>query len=318
MKNKNQSLIPFLLPASERSNSAFFDEYKFLTNWETAEHDGWRLPATSDAHDWCGLWRTIGCIETEKHKKLGFGDVVYVNHYQRSCFRPACKKCYEKWLGRQTNRSESRIHKYSEQTGRKPIHVVLSVSSWDVNLSFKEMKKKARKILKEVGMVGYALIFHPFRFNKRIRCWYYSPHFHVVGFGTVDRIADSYYKNYWFIKNLGVRKSVSHTFYYLLSHCGIKKKFHALTWAGVLSYSKLKIIDEPVFDKCPICNGEFVELYFDGLDPPIYQGRYFLGIVNSDGWHLVQTMSEDEVATPYRYEFAPTRELNEILKNLVN
>lgn len=317
-KKQNQSLIPFLLPASERSNSAFFDEYRFLTNWETAEHDEWRLPATGDAHDWCGLWRSVGCLNIEKHKQLGFGDVVFVKQYQRSCFRPVCKICYEKWIGRQANRSTTRIQKYSEQTGRIPIHVVLSVSNWDFYLPFKEMKKKARKILKEIGMAGYAMIFHPFRFNKKIRCWYYSPHFHVVGFGRVDGIANSFYKNHWFIKDLGIRKSVFHTFYYLLSHCGIKKGFHALSWAGVLSYSKLKIHDEPIITKCPLCNGEFVELYFDGLDPPIDGDRYFVGQLNSDGWHLVQTMSEEEIATSCRYEFAPTRELNEILKSLVN
>ncbi|MCH6560578.1 hypothetical protein IH799_09520 [candidate division KSB1 bacterium] len=80
----------------------------------------------------------------------------------------------------------------------------------------------------------------------------------------------------------------------------------------------MKIIDEPEIVKCPLCNGEFVEIYFDGLDPPIKEDQYFIGQLNSDGWHRVQTMSEDEMATFYRYEFAPTRELNEILKSLVN
>jgi len=317
MIKKNQSLIPFLLPASERSNSTFFDEYKFLTNWETVECDGWGLPATAEAHDWCGLWRTIGCKDTEKHKLLGYGNVVFVKQYQRSCFRAVCKKCYEKWLGRQANRATRRVEKYAKGTGRKPIHVVLSISNWDINLPFKEMKKKARKILKEIGMKGYAMIFHPFRFNKKIRCWYYSPHFHVVGFGWVEGIADSYYKNYWFIKYVGVRKSVFHTFYYLLSHCGIKKGFHALSWAGVLSYSKLKIEDEPKNHRCPICNSKFVELYYAGWDPPIKSDQYFEGILDSDDWCLVQPMSESEMVTPYRFDYASTRDLNETLKGIV-
>ena len=152
-----------------------------------------------------------------------------------------------------------------------------------------------------------SIIFHCFPICKKLV---------FVKKGRVDGIADSWYKNHWFIKDLGIRKSVFHTFYYLLSHCGIKKGFHALSWAGVLSYSKLKIHDEPIITKCPLCNGEFVEIYFDGLDPPIDGDRYFVGQLNSDGWHIVQTMSEDEMAISYRYEFAPTRELNEILKGL--
>jgi len=75
---------------------------------------------------------------------------------------------------------------------------------YGVSISLKDNKI----ILKEIGMDGSAIIFHPFRFNKKIRYWYYSPHFHVVGFGLVKGIVDSYYKNYWYIKDVGVRKSV--------------------------------------------------------------------------------------------------------------
>ncbi len=131
-------MIKFLLPASEQSKSDFYEEQKFLTNWDDVEHDGWRLPGTSDPHDWCGMWKTIGCVNSEKHKQLGFGDVSFVKQFQRSCYRAACKECDKKWMGRQSNRSTRRIEKYAQITGKTPFHVVLSVSDWNVNLLFPE------------------------------------------------------------------------------------------------------------------------------------------------------------------------------------
>lgn len=31
------------------------DEHKFLSNWETVEHDGWKLITTQDKHYWCEI-----------------------------------------------------------------------------------------------------------------------------------------------------------------------------------------------------------------------------------------------------------------------
>lgn len=68
---KNQTLSPFLSPAFEQSSSRlqnvadFVSEHKFLSNWLDVEHLGWRLPAISKPHDWCGLWKTIGCVNVD-------------------------------------------------------------------------------------------------------------------------------------------------------------------------------------------------------------------------------------------------------------
>jgi hypothetical protein len=37
------------------------------------ECDGWRLPAIFEPHEWCGLWKTIGCRRVDLHEKLGKG-----------------------------------------------------------------------------------------------------------------------------------------------------------------------------------------------------------------------------------------------------
>jgi len=61
---------------------------------------------------------------------------------------------------------------------------------------------------------------------------------------------------------------------YLLSHAGVKKCRHAITWFGDLSYSKLKIEKTDFHIKCPQCNGDFQRLicFVDGRvakPPPV-------------------------------------------------
>ena len=51
-------------------------------------------------------------------------------------------------------------------------------------------------------------IFHPYRFKLKTREFYYSPHFHLIGFGNLRRIAES------FIKDDGVHPVVSPDVFY--------------------------------------------------------------------------------------------------------
>ena len=60
--------------AFEQSNSIlqntsdFVSEHKFCTNWIDIEYQGWKLPAISEPHNWCGLWKTIGCVNVDLHE----------------------------------------------------------------------------------------------------------------------------------------------------------------------------------------------------------------------------------------------------------
>ena len=115
MKNKNQSLIPFLLPASKQSDPIlkktreFVEEQKYFTNWNTVERDGWHFPATREPHDWCGIFTTHGCLHAKDHEKLGWGYKVYVKQFSKSCYRPVCIKCYVRWIAREANKATRRI-----------------------------------------------------------------------------------------------------------------------------------------------------------------------------------------------------------------
>jgi hypothetical protein len=298
-------------------NDWSIEDYQILTNWKTVQHNGWSLPATIEPHYWCGLWNTKGCLHVEDHY-YEHREEVYVRRYQRSCFRPVCEICYKKWIGRQANVSTRKIERYSKREKMSPVHLVLSVSHWDYDLDFTKMKKKVRKILKEIKIRGGSIIFHPFRFNKKIRCWYYSPHFHVVGFGYIPEgaITNTYSQNGWFVKYLGVRKSVFATFYYLLSHCGIKKRIHTVSWFGDLSYSKLKKEIMPDHNVCPLCKRKLVEIYYNGWDPPVPPDSFFEGFVNSEGWYTVKTEKDFENKKARTFEYDSRSNVNEILKGL--
>lgn len=323
MSQNQQSIIPFLCPASEQSNNQYVslqkvrdyvDESKFLTNWLKVAHDGWKLIATAEQHDWCGLWQTRGCLNSELHHKLGKGRRVYVKQFQRSCYRPACKTCYPKWIARQAKVSTERIEEYGKNTSRKPIHLLLSVNPNQYWLSQKELKKRIKKILEIIEFEGGAIVFHPFKFRKSTRTWYHAPHFHIVGFGCRSFIFKGYGKFGWLVKDMGIRESVFQTFCYLLSHCGIKKRVHTVSWLGNLSYSKLKVEKEPIVKGCPICGGEFMPIYYDGIHPVVPPDTNYEGLVDDyGGWYPVKTESELD---PVNYDYHPIRKVNDILRSI--
>ena len=305
-----QSKIP------EGYNEEFFWKYQFNTNWDTIQHDGWGLPATGDPHEDCGLWQRMGCLNVNGHKCLRQNGKIYVRQYQRSCFRAICKKCYRKWIGRGANRATRRIEEYIKRNpSHKPIHVILSVPEWEYGKDVKELRKELCLIIKEINLVGAAVVFHPFRFKKKQRIWRWEPHFHLVGFGWLRDIANAFGRHGWYVKYVGVRKSIFHTFHYLLSHCGVKKKNHALIWLGSLSYCNLRLDPEPRSDICPGCGQKLVPIYHEGEHSGVPPDETFESFVDPEGWHLVYTMPESEFDN--KYDYAPTRDLNETLKGLV-
>ncbi len=278
------------------------------------EYDGWRFPATDEPHCDCGIWKQKGCLNAMNHKKRGYGDTIFVKQFKSSCYRPICKICYYQWIIRQSNRSTRRVEKYARLSKRKPFHLVLSVARSDYSLPYKKLKKKQTMIAKELGVYGAAVIFHPFRLKKPERKqYYYSPHFHLVCFGEIQgRIGIVAKKHGWFIKYKGTRDSIFQTFCYLLSHCGIKKRFRSLVWTGSLSYGKLKLEKEPETNLCPCCQVKLVEIHKEEYDPVVPPDEYFEGFVDPGGWYQVFTENEIEI----QYDYASTRDLNVILKGI--
>ena len=158
----------------------------------------------------------------------------------------------------------------------RPIHVVLSPPMDTVVKTmedYRKLRKKAYRIAKESGLYGGAMINHPYRLRcskchssipdykkKCPKCngvefeWFFSIHFHGVGYGWIKSTKEGYSKHGWIVKNLRVRKSVFATFQYLLSHAGVSR-FHTTTWFGKLAYNVMRYVPKlgRVPELCPFC-----------------------------------------------------------------
>ena len=288
-------------PAFKRSE--IFEQMHSSQNWFSIQHDGWHLPATLEKHDWCGLWSYRGCLNVKGHAGTVYEGHGFLKTYQRSCFRADCEYCFKKWLGRQSNKATRRIEQYEKNTGQRVKHIVISVPSWDYGKTKKEMSKQARIILKEMKCKGGSMVFHPFRYNKEFKRWYYSPHFHVLGFGWLECTSESYSKYGYVVKNLGFRDSTFSTLYYLLNHAGIKSHNHVLTWFGDLSYSKLKVDDLGIEDQlCPYCSKELHELFLVGdysHKPPDLDCEIPIDV---DDWSIVKYEECEDFEPSFEYD----------------
>jgi len=268
----------------------FFEQMHEAQNWLDIEQDGWHLPAIDLPKDDCGKWQTKGCLNVAAHKGTEFEGKIFIKTFQKSCYRAACMTCYKKWNARESNKATRRIEKYEKLSKKPSKHIVISVPSWKYYDELRELRKQAYKILKSVNCNGGTLIYHPFRYGKKTKQWYFSPHFHVIGFGWISNVEEIYNEHGWIVKNKGVRDSVFATFYYQLSHAGIKKGYHTLTWFGDLSYSKLKVEEEPSSDVCPLCEAKLRPVFYYGLfgwePPPETEVEVW---VEPEGWRIVES-----------------------------
>ena len=194
-----------------------------------------------------------------------------------------------------SNKSASRIGIYEQKTGESAKHIVISPPHYLKNKPVSELRKEAYKVLKNVNAKGGCLVVHPFRKYEQTKLsysskwiWFESIHFHVVVFGWIDNVAENYKKNGWIVKNLGVRKSNFGTIRYILSHAGIKKRSHTLTWFGECGYkSKLKVPEYVNTERiCPYCSEVLCKVLPLGpnvVKPPPQEMEC---VVNADAWFI--------------------------------
>lgn len=121
--NSNQlSIVEFFDPAFKQSTSILQNTAEFIEfciNCLEVEYQGWKLPAISEPHDWCGLWKIIGCNRTNLHERLGKGRLTYTKQFRRSCYRTKYKFCYLNWIARQANVATRQIETFSKKSKQK-------------------------------------------------------------------------------------------------------------------------------------------------------------------------------------------------------
>jgi Succinate dehydrogenase/fumarate reductase, flavoprotein subunit len=281
----------------------------------TYSFDGWTLPGHGDPYDDCGIfWKAKGCLDVEAHNQVRLDGVdvvgkVFVKTKHRSCLRPQCPVCYEKWAGRGAGRIETRINQY--KGSGKPIHVMGSVPHDLYHLPMADLRRRSQILVREVGFFGGSCIVHPFREHcvschepkdtQTKRCpncgckdfsWYFSPHFHFIGYGWIQgkKVAHVYHRTGWVVKNLGVRDSVGATALYQLSHAGVHGRHDTVSWFGSMSRRKMTTIpEERKKETCPLCGADLVDLLWvgEGELPFTEEGEYFdspANWVGSLGW----------------------------------
>lgn len=238
----------------------------------------------------CGKYATMkGCLRVDLHNKItldgrNYAGKVFVRRIHFNCGKPSCPVCYERgWAVHEAGNIERRLNEASKRFGQ-PEHIIAALPPKFYGLSFEELRQKAKEILLDRGVIGGVLIFHGFRYNS-IRRWYWSPHFHCLGFiyggygcrgckkcvkgcgGFVDRSYRCHEKDDWIVKVKGKRKTVFGTAWYQLNHASLKvgvRRFHAATWFGVCSYRKLRVTKERAEELCPICQHELTGIFYCG------------------------------------------------------
>jgi len=168
------------------------------TNWNEVNYDLkhgkksnkqllFKMVGTGEAKIYCGHFVTEGCDNTLGHPN----EMVYAQNRRLTCKSAECPICWDSWLIRESSRVTERIDKFrmlSERKGfrfRKPIHVIVSPPKWLWNVTWTELKKSFRKMVKRAGIVGGVSMFHAFRLASDHKTWFYSPHFHMIGYGWV-------------------------------------------------------------------------------------------------------------------------------------
>jgi hypothetical protein len=241
----------------------------------------WNLPGEGEAYASCGAWNYEGCLNKEEHPCGLDGrpaGQVFVRKFKQSCNRRDCPKCYEGWAWLEAEKAAYRLKAYKSGYAK---HIVLSCpKNTPIDCDYKVLRKTAYKIARKAGIKGGLMIYHPYRFKPER----WSPHFHIVGYGLIKGAATIFKDTGWLVRNLGIRKTLAGTVKYQLSHCGVHKSFHAITWWGELSYNKMKIPKMPDKPKptCPLCGAVRVPLqYLGDRPPPDKAGEYWL---DPEGW----------------------------------
>lgn len=240
---------------------------------------------------YCGKFvKYKGCLRVDLHDKVTLDGVnysgkVFVRKVRYSCGKPSCPVCYRYgWAVREAKAIEARLNDAHKRYGLVE-HIVVSVPKRSYGLSLKALRAEVIKALKVRKVIGGVIIFHAFRYNRR-KSWYFSPHFHVLGFllggyrcrgcvkgctdcsGFEGRTRRAFKNDGYIVKVLPKRITIGGTAWYQLHHSSVKKgsvRFHVATWFGVCSYRKLHFKPEVVKAVCPICQHDLIGIrYFGG------------------------------------------------------
>jgi len=228
-----------------------------------------------------GLGRKpANCIGWVPIKVCGHYNCKYIHFAKGNCRSPYCPDCHVKWRYRRAQSLFERIWSHKMQHKSRSGHIVISppeseyasLKNFD---DFSSMFKKAYTLAKDHGVLGGAIVFHPFRLKKgkkhlqlvkeakqklgwekgKFGLWkalvtlhrddwrdfvVFSPHYHILGNYYYIKPGGQESDEGWVIKRIGDHKlpidNVKNSMY-LLSHIGLSLFEHHnnIRWFGKLS-----------------------------------------------------------------------------------
>ena len=270
---------------------AYFDAIRagVFNHMDSSEFHGWSPPAYGNiSSESCGKLNVSICsgntgrhvargrvpsrtaadkLSDARHDARGSADVIVRRDW---CYKHGCPVCFC-----QANRrravgagmvvagcvSESFTGGTRGRTYQAG-HATLTVPKemyhyFETDGGFKTFMGMVAKYLNGIGIAGFAVITHPWRFKDGVRNPYWSPHLHLIVLGwtianekhdrrtkrekddnPVEYIVDFHKRtgmNYKHIRTLPTMKSYINTFEYLLSHAGFKERKKSIGYYGCLS-----------------------------------------------------------------------------------
>lgn len=201
----------------------------------------------------------------------------------KRCRRPACETCYPSWAWRQGRRAQERIESYAALSGKAlaPRHVVFSPpQDWARELvrsgrrGIEKLRGAAARMAQDAGMTAFCMIFHPWRTRAkgkgRYRAGrnYLAPHFHLIGYGRIEKADDFHARTGWTYHVIGAgkkqragamadREDVAGTVAYALDHAGLdadRPLSQSIRWYGELGNNKLQVEREWTEEREATCH----------------------------------------------------------------
>lgn len=256
--------------------------------------------------DFCGKHTSYYvCRDLKHHDGVVYGGVdftkkIAVSHGHLWCKNAGCPVCFlDGWRERAARSIVGRLDVGVERGFGEVEHFTVSPARGDWELPIEVLRRKAEVACLKRGILGACLIFHARRINRGHGALKYAPHFHALGFirggygicrdcgvpslskcegcrGFEARTRAFNLEDGYIVKVHDRRKTVLGTARYILSHASYKlgiKRFHIVTWFGVLGCSKLKGRKLKAERVCAVCDSVGVR---NVMVRSIHRGKEFI------------------------------------------
>lgn len=277
--------------------------------------------------DFCGRHTSFYvCRDLEHHKGVVYNGVDFTNkiavsHGQIWCKNAGCPVCFlDGWREVRARAIVGRLDEGVARGFGEVEHFSFSPARADWELPIEVLREKCVVACLKRGVLGACLIFHARRIDRGHGRLKYAPHFHGLGFlrggygicrdciaeygfpslvrcegchGFEVRTRALNVEDGHIVKVHGKRKTVLGTARYILSHASYRlgiRRFHIVTWFGVLGNSKLKGRKLRVERVCRVCESVGVHSV---MVRSVHRGKEFIATNIGDS-RYVKCFASDE------------------------